>query len=66
MLRAVGRKNLELEIEMRNSAELGTDRAIQVPSSEHVCKLLALRVDERRTHANCAKSKRFLEIGKEN
>ena len=65
MLRVSGRKFIELTIPMCNSVE----REIDHPTGfgGHICggKALERGANERRRRANCAKSKRFFEIGKE-
>jgi len=66
MLRATGRKNLELEIRMCNSAEREIDHSVLSASADAIAKTLALRASERRAHANRAKSKRFSGIGEKN
>ncbi len=66
MLRAPGRKFVELKTRMRNFAECGIDRSIFSSSAKRSRKSPEPRASERRPHANCAKSKRFFEIEKEN
>jgi len=66
MLRVTGRKYIELAIPMCNSIEREIDHETVSADAGAAGKALERCADERQRHANCAKSKRFFQIGKEN